>query len=178
MNLDDEKRPAPGPGDLDPGAIVAISLKRDAVTFASYDRLSHVMISGNQLRRLRERMTHSERRELDRKVKNRLCPTSFGEISFATPTAATAPKFTVPEPEPTVSETLAAQAASGSGPAASAKAVMNALTKMGATSDDALAIILAEIAASDDPFKVSGDWIAKITNAANAVVKEVESDEQ
>lgn len=175
MNPDDESKVGskvgrtPGPGDLDPSAIVAISVSLDEFTFASYDRASYVTVSGNQLRELRDYMTVSEWRELDRKVKGAVSSGS-SEIGFATPPASSVP-------ERTVSETLAAQAASDGGPAASAKAVMNALTKMGATSDDALAIILAEIAASDDPFKASGDWIAKITNAANAVVKEVEGDE-
>ncbi len=187
MNPDDESKVGskvgrtPGPGDLDPSAIVAISMSLDEFTFASYDRASYVTVSGNQLRELRDYMTVSEWRELDRKVKGAVSSGS-SEIGFATPpassvpTSAPNPKFTVPPS--TVSETLAAQAASDGSPAAIAKTVMNALTKMGATSDDALAIILAEIEASDDPFKASGDWIAKITNAANAVVKEVEGDEQ
>lgn len=52
----------------------------------------------------------------------------------------------------------------------------NAMARLGASVDDALALIMVDIIGADDPFKAGGDWIAKFTNRVSETVREEEEE--
>ena len=68
--------------------------------------------------------------------------------------------------EPDLSELLKAQATR----------VKSALEEMGATSEQAMAIIMAEIASSDDVRATASEWLAAFTRQVMDVVEGVEAD--
>ena len=59
---------------------------------------------------------------------------------------------------------------------AQATRVKSALEEMGATSEQAMAIIMAEIASSDDVRATASEWLAAFTRQVMDVVEGVEAD--
>jgi len=146
-------RRVPDPKDPDYSVVLSIAPVHEQITFASRDRLTQVVVPWEDLPRHQDRMTVREWDGIVNMLKRHV-----GQHGSTTSTFS-------------VSETSRGSLRN------SAQEVLNALAQLGASSDDALAIILSEITASDDPFKTGGDWIARFTNAVNAIIKEAEAND-
>lgn len=167
------------PGDIDYSRVISIAPNREELTFATHDRTELVRVSYASLEQHQRRMTMREWREVEKALVKYDAPewSKFSEIKVVggggllnrpserlTRQNAGRLAKAMPNPfdESRVSET--------DGIRAQAKEVMNA------TSDDALAIILSEIAASDDPREAASQWMTRFTTDVAAIIREGEAD--
>jgi DNA topoisomerase VI subunit B len=180
-------RPTVHPRDIDYGRVISIAPNRQELTFATHDREEFVTVSYETLQHHQRRMTMREWREVEKAlVKYGGWGSAVqyqGNVEIAVNSGSDKPSErltrqqaaslakALPDPvwsSPEVSETQAIRS--------QAKEVMNALKAMGASSDDAMAIILSEIAASDDPRAVASQWMTRFTNDVAAIIREGERD--
>ena len=181
-------KPPVNPKDIDYGRVISIAPNREELTFATHDREELVTVSYETLQHHQRRMTMREWREVEKalvkyggwgpgstqysavtEIAVSSTPNKPSERLMRQQAASLAKSLPNPfDPNPEVSETEAIRS--------QAKDVMNALEAMGASSDDAMAIILSEIAASDDPRTVASHWMTRFTNDVAAIIREGESD--
>ena len=183
-------KPPVNPKDIDYSRVVSIAPNREELTFTTHDRTELVTVSYETLQHHQRRMTMREWREVEKAlVKYGGLPWGAGAVQYQgnveiavnpgsdkpserltrQQAASLAKSLPNPfDPNPEVSETEAIRS--------QAKDVMNALEAMGASSDDAMAIILSEIAASDDPRALASQWMTRFTNDVAAIIREGERD--
>lgn len=189
-------RPPIHPKDIDYSRVVSIAPNRDELTFATHDRTELVTVTYETLQHHQRRMTMREWREVEKVL------VQYGGLEFGgTAWGAALDKINIvksnsdsdsdkpserltrqnavilakalPNPydlnsDSEVSETQSIRSR--------AEEVMSALEAVGATSDDAMAIILSEITASDDPRSAASQWMTRFTNDVAAIIREGESD--
>jgi hypothetical protein len=156
--------------DPDYGVILSFDLRNERITFASHDRHSHVSMDWEALTKHAGEMTAREWKNINDGLR-KYAGTGHSVVSV---------NSTPGKPSPV----LVAQAAGIAREAEAlqsvreqAKGVMNALTALGATTDDALAIILSEISAADDPREAAAMWVTRFTDDVMAVLREYDAEQ-
>jgi hypothetical protein len=160
-------RPAVKGSDPDYGVILSFDLRNERITFASHDRRTHVSMDWSALPTHAGEMTKREWTNINEGLRRYAGKTSGIESVGSMPTTPspylTAPKASEPEGVRTIRE--------------QAQDVMNALTAMGATTDDALAIILSEISAAEDVREAAAAWVTRFTDDVMAVLREHDAEQ-
>lgn len=160
-------RPAVKGSDPDYGAILSFDLRNERITFASHDRRSHVSMDWDALPSHAGEMTKREWTGINEGLR-KYAGTAAGVASVGSMPTTPSPALSAPRAsEPGGARTIRDQA----------KDVMTALTAMGATTDDALAIILSEISAAEDPRAAAAAWVTRFTDDVMAVLREHDAEQ-